>query len=496
MATTRSLLERMDGMQVGKPHIQLAFIGGLGLLFDGMDGSLVSYIMPIIKPLWHLDGAQAGLIGSSLLIGIFIGAIGAGALGDRIGRRKVMMYALALYATATVVAAFSPGWEFFFIMRVIAGIGIGAEAAIIPTFIAEFIPKKRRGFFVGAVAGFFALGYVSAALIGTTVVAGLPEGWRIGQLITAAPIVMLLWWRRVLPESPRWLLTRGRDAEAAEIVQGLEEGRLVRTRNAPVVAVKADTPKAPPLFQQAELWRHGNARRTAVIWLLWLSVTFSFYGFFVWIPSLLVAKGMTITGSFTYSLIITIAQIPGYYSAAFLNERLSRRVTIAIYLTGGAVSAFLLSQAPSEGAVLAFGSLLSFFMNGCYAGLYAYTPEVYGTRLRATGMGSASAFGRIGGITAPILIGAAYPVLGFGGVFTMVMAVLGGAALVVLVFGVSTSGRSLEEIDERASGHARAEHAGTAPPTAPAGSTTPAARLSGGAAPQAVRTGEGNNDGG
>ncbi|MFJ3958824.1 MFS transporter [Arthrobacter sp. NPDC090010] len=451
---TRSLLERMDNMPVKKPHIQLAVIGGLGLLFDAMDGSLISYLMPIIKPLWHLDGAQTGLIGSSLLIGILIGAISAGVLGDRIGRRKVMMYALLVYTCATIVAAFSQDWQFFFVMRVIAGIGLGAEGAIVPTFIAEFIPKKRRGFFVGAVAGFFALGYVAAAIIGTTVVVNVHEGWRIAQLITALPVVMLIWWRRVLPESPRWLLTRGREAEAEEIVRGLEAGRLVPTKARPSDAATSTAVKAPPLFQHLDLWRHGNARRTAVIWLLWLSVTFSFYGFFTWIPSLLVARGMNITTSFTYSLIITLAQVPGYYSAAYLNERLSRRITIAAYLIGGTVSAFLLSQSSSEGAVLAFGSMLSFFMNGCYAGLYAYTPEVYGTRLRATGMGSASAFGRIGGITAPILIGAAYPSLGFGGVFVMVMSVLGAAAVVVLVFGVSTSGRSLEEIDSAPGGPA------------------------------------------
>lgn len=447
----QSLLHRMDSMRVGRPHLQLVLIGGLGLMFDGMDGSLVSYIMPIIKPLWHLDGGQTGLIGSALLIGILIGSVLAGALGDRIGRRKVMMYALALYAVATVIAAFSPGWEFFFIMRVIAGIGLGAESAIIPTFIAEFIPKDRRGLFVGAVAGFFGLGYVCAALIGANVVAHVPEGWRIGQLITALPVLMLIWWRRTLPESPRWLLTRGMEAEARAVVDGLENGRLVPPGRLSV-AHPSSAPKSPPFFQQADLWRHGNARRTAIIWFLWLAVTFSFYGFFTWIPSLLVAKGLTITSSFTYSLIITIAQIPGYYSAAFLNERLSRRVTIAVYLAGGTVSAFLLSQGNTEGAIVAFGSMLSFFMNGCYAGLYAYTPEVYGTKLRATGMGSASAFGRIGGITAPILIGVAFPALGFTGVFVMIMAVLGIAALVVLVFGVSTSGKSLEEIDQSRTG--------------------------------------------
>lgn len=448
----------MDRMPISKPHYKLALIGGLGLLFDGMDGALVSYILPVITPLWQLQGAQTGLIGSSLLIGILVGSLAAGVVGDRLGRRKVMMYALALYAVATLAAAASQNWEMFFTFRVIAGIGIGAEAAIIPTFISEFIPASKRGLFVGSVAGFFSLGYVSAALLGTFIVAGSPDGWRIGQVITALPILLLLWWRRTLPESPRWLISRGRHSEAEETINALENGRLLPPLStsiapsftSPQTGKSSGAGKRIPLFQFAELFKHGCGRRTAILWLLWISVTFSFYGFFVWIPSLLVNNGMTMTRSFTYTLIITLAQIPGYYSAAYLNERLSRKLTIASYLAGGAVSAFLLSTSDNNAQVLIYGCMLSFFMNGCYAGLYAYTPEVYPTKLRATGMGTASAVGRIGGIAAPIIIGAGYTQLGFGGVFTMIMSVLLVAALGVLTFGVNTTGRTLEDISEEA----------------------------------------------
>ncbi|MCA4133887.1 MFS transporter [Arthrobacter sp. M4] len=455
--TEQSVISRMENMPISKPHYKLALIGGLGLLFDGMDGSLVSYILPVITPLWKLQGAQTGLIGSSLLIGIMIGALVAGVAGDRIGRRKVMMYSLALYALATVAAATSQNWEMFFVCRVIAGIGIGAEAAIIPTFIAEFIPASKRGLFVGSVAGFFSLGYVSAALLGTFVVAGHPEGWRFGQLVTAMPILLLLWWRRTLPESPRWLMSRGQLQDAEDVVTSLEQGQLKpvsgrRIVGAGEVGAGEQTATArqekPKLFQFVQLFKEGHARTTAVLWLLWISVTFAFYGFFVWIPSLLVANGMTMTKSFTYTLIITIAQIPGYYSAAYLNERVGRKFTISFYLAGGAASAFLLSNAQDNTQVLIFGCMLSFFMNGCYAGLYAYTPELYGTKLRATGMGTASAVGRIGGISAPIIIGASYTQLGFGGVFAMVTSVLLAAALGVLIFGISTKGRTLEDINK------------------------------------------------
>ncbi|MEV6234947.1 MFS transporter [Saccharopolyspora shandongensis] len=448
-----ALLARLERLPVSRPHFRLMLMGGLCIAFDGMDGSLVSYVLPAVTPLWGLAPWQTGLLGSSLLIGIMIGALSAGLAGDVIGRRRIMMYALAVYCVATVAAAFAPGWGFFFVARLIAGIGVGAEAAIIPAFMSEFVPGRIRGLFVGSIAGFFSLGYIAAALLGTFFVPAFPDGWRVAQLVTAAPLLMLLWWRRALPESPRWLIDQGRLTEAETVVAQLEE-RVERATGKPLPPVEEQAAPEPVRVEErggtgsriAGLWLGGMARRTAVLWLLWISLTFAYYGFFTWIPSLLVQQGMTMSKSFTYSLLITIAQVPGYYSAAYLSERLDRKRTIAGYLTGGAIAAFLLSQGSADAQVLIFGALLSFFMNGTYAALYAYTPEVYPTRMRATGTGVASAFGRIGGIVAPIIIGVLYASIGFGGVFTMVTGALVAGALGVLVFGVSTSGRTLEEL--------------------------------------------------
>ena len=152
--------------------------------------------------------------------------------------------------------------------------------------------------------------------------------------------------------------------------------------------------------------------------------------------------------SFEFSIIIYAAQIPGYFSAAWCNERLDRRRTIAIYLVGSAISAFVLSQVDTSAAIVAAGAVLSFFLNGVYAGLYAYTPEVFPTWVRATGTGLSSAFGRIGSITAPAIIGFFAAALGFGGVFTMTTVVLPVGVVVVLVFGLHTAGRGLEELTE------------------------------------------------
>jgi putative MFS transporter len=155
---------------------------------------------------------------------------------------------------------------------------------------------------------------------------------------------------------------------------------------------------------------------------------------------------MTVTKSFGYSIIIYLAQIPGYYSAAFICEKLDRKWTIVLYMLLGGVSAYFLSGARSDNLITLFGFCLSFFMNGTYAGIYAYTPELYPTAFRTTGMGVASSFGRIGGLCAPLIIGFTYAQIGFGGVFTITTIVLVAGALAVAILGMSTAGKSLEQI--------------------------------------------------
>ena len=202
------------------------------------------------------------------------------------------------------------------------------------------------------------------------------------------------------------------------------------------------------------------ARSTAMVWVLWFALTFAYYGFFTWIPSLLVRLGFDVTKSFDYSLIIYLAQVPGYYSAAFISEKIDRKWTITVYLAGGAVAAFLLANARDGTSITATGALLSFFMNGTYAAVYSYTPEVYPTAFRTTGTGIASAVGRIGGIAAPLVIGFTFGIIGFGGVFSLTTAVLAAAALAVLVVGVSTAGKTLEQITAEELGPAAARVVG------------------------------------
>ncbi|MEO1785035.1 MFS transporter [Thermodesulfobium sp. 4217-1] len=445
-----NILKRLERLPFGRPHFKLLFMGGLGYTFDGMDLALIAFILSPVIALWHLTNQQTGLLGSSAMLGYLFGAFSAGTLGDLIGRRKIMMYALAIYAIASIFAALSPNWYFLFWSRVAASFGTGAESAIIAPFLSEFVQSKFRGRFIGSLAGFFSFGFLFAAILGYMIVPSHSEGWRIVQLISALPILMLLWWRRALPESPRWLLQRGRSAEAEKIVAKMEESLIKQGKTLP----SFEDVKMPSFIGQkgtfiknlASLWAGGVARTTLMLWVLWFSITFAYYGFFVWIPTLLVKSGMTITKSFGYSILIYLAQIPGYYSAAFISEKFDRKWTIVLYMLLGGVSAYCLSISRSDNLIVLFGFCLSFFMNGTYAGIYTYTPELYPTSFRTTGMGVASSIGRIGGLLAPIIIGFTYSKIGFSGVFNITTLVLIIGALFVIVFGVGTKGKSLEQI--------------------------------------------------
>lgn len=446
-----TIAARIERIPLNPFHWQLLLIGGLGYTFDGLDSAVVAFVLPVLRTSWSLTSIQVGFLGSATYVGFFFGALFAGLIGDAIGRKSVMMWALVLYCAASVASAFTHEWPTFLGCRIIAGAGTRAESAIIAPFLSEFVAGRDRGRFTGSLAGFFSFGFVGAALLGYFIVPVHPEAWRWVLILTAAPIVMLLWWRRALPESPRWLASVGRDAEAEAIVTTMEQ-RAVRSGR--TLGALAKVPEAPITIgakrsffgKLAVLWAPGLRRITAMTWVMWVSITFSYYAFFTWIPSLLVASGMTITRSFGYSIAIYLAQIPGYFSAAYMNERIGRQATIASYMILGGVSAIGLAVAGTDNTVMLAGICLSFFMNGTYAGVYAYTPELFPTEVRATGMGTASSIGRIGAIVSPTLVGWLYPNFGFAGVFgtTTVVLLIGAAS--VIVMGIHTKNRSLEDI--------------------------------------------------
>jgi putative MFS transporter len=163
MSTVAARLERLP---ISGFHRKLLIIGGLGYLFDGLDSSSLAFLLPIVSKLWQLSSAQTGLVASSTYIGYFFGAFLSGVAADVIGRRRIMMSALSIYCVASFASGLVGDWHAFFVLRMIAGFGSGAEAVVIAPFLAEFVPRRDRGVFFGAVLGVISVGVMSWSVLG------------------------------------------------------------------------------------------------------------------------------------------------------------------------------------------------------------------------------------------------------------------------------------------------------------------------------------------
>jgi putative MFS transporter len=402
--------ERLDRLPFSRQHRRLLLGSGAGWALDAMDVGLVSFVMAALAVQWDLGTTTLSWIASIGFIGMALGASLGGLLADRIGRRQVFALTLLVYGLATGAAALSWSVASLLVFRFFVGLGLGAELPVASTLVSEFAPARIRGRVVVALESFWAVGWVLAALIGYFVIPLSDDGWRWALALGALPAVYAVVVRLGLPESVRFLEHRGRHAEAEAAVRRFEESAGVAAPTGPTgpagpvapapVRAGVDAPHPGP----GALWRPELRTRTASLWVVWFGVNFAYYGAFIWIPSLLVASGMDLVRSFGFTLVITLAQLPGYAVAAVLVELWGRRPTLSLFLVGSAVSALLFGRADSEGAILAAGMALSFFNLGAWGALYAISPEVYPTGLRGTGTGWAAGFGRIASVLAPLAV--------------------------------------------------------------------------------------------
>ncbi len=405
--STRS--ERLDRLPFTREHGRLVVGSGLGWALDAMDVGLISFVMAALAVQWDLGRTTLSWIASIGFVGMAIGASVGGLLADRIGRRQVFAVTLLVYGVATGLAALSWSVAALIFFRFLVGLGLGAELPVAATLVSEFAPARIRGRVVVALEAFWAVGWTLAALIGYLVVPGSDDGWRWALAIGALPALYAAVVRFGLPESVRFLEQRGRDAEAEAVVRRFEGAAAVTPPTTPAAAVATAPGPAPG---PRALWTPGRRLHTASLWMVWFGVNFSYYGAFIWLPTILVASGMDLVRSFGFTLVITLAQLPGYGVAAVLVEWWGRRPTLSLFLAGSAASAVAFGMADSTTAVVAGGMALSFFNLGAWGALYAVTPEVYPTPLRATGSGWAAGFGRIASILAPLSVP---PLLKVGG---------------------------------------------------------------------------------
>lgn len=439
------VLERLEALPLGRFHYKLLLVTGLGWLFDSMDTGLIAFILPVLAKEWGLAPGQMGLIGSIGLIGMALGAVVSGTIADRIGRKKVFTITVLLYSIASAFCALSWNYQSLLVFRFLVGFGLGGELPVAATLVSEYAPSRVRGRFIVLLESFWGLGWIAAACIAYFFIP--LYGWRMAFLIGALPALYVCLIRMHMPESVRYLLAHSRVGEARQIVVSLE--RQLHVPVAPFVSEKETVPVvAKASFR--ELWKKPFASRTIMLWLVWFGINFSYYGIFMWLPSLVFQQGFTVVKTFEYVLIMTLAQLPGYYCAAWLVDKIGRKYTLSAFLLFSGVASYFFGHASTAAALMMWGSVMSFFNLGAWGVLYTYTPEQYPTAIRALGSGWAAGFGRFGGMAAPMMVGALLArSFGFASVFYMFALVFAAVAVIVMSLGVESKQKDLESISER-----------------------------------------------
>lgn len=443
---------RLERLPMSRWHVSVRLIIGVVTFFEAFDQLLIAFSLPEISREWGLSAAGATTALTVGSIGMLFGALASGWLADRIGRVRVIALCVVITALGNLGMALSPALLPFLILRFVQGLAIGGEVPTAASYISELSRAKRRGRFVLMYEVVFPAGLAVGALVSAWIV---PHwGWRILFLIAAVPGVAAFFLQRRVPESPRWLAARGRDAEALEVMARIEDnvrrstGRPLPEPEPPVtVGDAADTVRNSSI---RDLFAGRYRRRTLVLWTIWFVGYLANYGLTSWLPTLYKQVFQLPTGTaLWYSTTASVAGLAGCILAALTIDRLGRRAVLSIGLGGTAVALLVLAVLGGTSApqLAVFSALAAMFNFAANISLYLYTPELYPTRSRALGCSLGGVLNRLGIITGPIVVA----LVSAGGtdlsaVFLTIgsIALVGG--LVAAIFAEETKGRTLEEL--------------------------------------------------
>ncbi|MCP8316128.1 MAG: MFS transporter [archaeon] len=438
----KSLTEFLDRAPLSRFHYILLIIGSLVYGFTAMNVMLISATFPAIKTYWSLDPVATMLLLSIGYVGMFIGASSCGIIADLIGRRKTLLLTISMMTVFTGLCAIAWDVLSMSILRLLAGIGLGASLPQPGVYVSEYVPAKHRGRFIGLVETAWVYGALLAIIFPFLLIP--TYGWRLTFLVAFIPLFLIPLVLRFVPESIRYLELKGRREEALSVLEKYGLIAITPDGGEPEEVSPSHSIKSA----LKEVWSPTYSRRTVVLWILWLALVYTYHGIFVWLPTAYYELGFTLVKSLSWVLVITLIQVPGYYSATFLLDRVGRKPVLVAYIGLAGLGSCLLGLATDINSILLWSSVISFFNLGAWAGLYTYTPELYPTRARGTGSGLAAGMGRIAGIFALIIT----PFLWYEGgllpTFLSFAIIHFVAALSVLILGIETKGKVLEAISK------------------------------------------------
>jgi MFS transporter, putative metabolite:H+ symporter len=423
---------RLDRLPITRLHRKVFNLIGVGMFFEGFDIYIAASVLGATYKTGFSTLEQNGFFISMTFVGMTLGALLTGFLGDRYGRQFTYQLNLLMFGAASLASAVAPDMTTLIILRFLMGLGLGAEVVVGYSMMAEFFPAEIRGRWSGVMCTLVTAGLPVSAFLAWLLVPTF--GWRVMYLLGAVGSVVAWFLRRELPESPRWLVVMGRDAEADALVLRFErEAGLASTSNLPP-APEAIVPHATgDLFQRPFL-------ASLIVGCVSLMVANTLIqGFVVWLPTFFVGQGDSIARSTGFALLMALGGPIGSALGALAADYLGRKLTI-VAVSGLAMVlsvAFVLSATSPVMPIVGF--LLTIPIYLLVAVLFAvYIPELFPTALRLRGVGICNAVGRSASILVPLLIGPLFAKLGIPGVLTVMGSALFAMCIVVVALGTET----------------------------------------------------------
>jgi MFS transporter, putative metabolite:H+ symporter len=438
------IVARLERLPTSWWQVRTRIIVGVATFFDAFDALAIASVLPVIVPLWKLTPPQIGFLISAGFLGQLVGALLFGWIAERYGRMTAMVWSIALFALMSLVCALAWDYNSFLVFRTIQGIGLGGEVPVAAVFISELAKAHGRGRFVLLYELVFPIGLVAAALLGLWIVPHL--GWQWMFVVGALPALLALVLRRLLPESPRWLAVHGRMAEA-EAAVSLIEAETQKAIGHPLPPPKPMVAAVDKPASWADLFGAFYLQRTLVAWVIWFAAYFVNYGLSIWLPTVYrTVFKLPLDVSLRYGLITQAVGLLGTLICALTIDHVGRRPWFALSFAAAAIALGALAFFPTPTAeqVLTCMTIAYFFVSTINIGVYLYTPELYPTRVRALGVGAATAWLRFASMIGPTVVGMMLAG-GLSSVFVTFAIVAAIAAVITGLFAIETKGRVLEE---------------------------------------------------
>jgi putative MFS transporter len=434
---------RLDRLPISSFHYRIFWLVGAGMFFDGYDLYIAGGVLASTVQSKFSTVPQNLQFISLTFVGMTLGALITGFVGDKMGRRFTYQINLLIFGLASLAAAFAQDMTQLIACRFVQGLGLGAEIVVGYSTLTEFVPPRTRGRWLSMMAFLVVAGFPVTALLGYLIIPAF--GWRPMFVIAGIGSLIVWYLRKNLPESPRWLESQGRTAEAEALMQSIEKESAAGGTLRPVVVPAPVPPVAamdmlkPPLLQ----------RLLVGCWVL-ITINTLIFGFVIFLPQFFLRQGLTIANSLAYTLVLSAGSLVGCAVGAYLSDAIGRRwsiigASIVTIVTGYIYARFHAGDDPA--IVLSVGFVLIVAIYVQTAILFGvYTPELFPTEIRLRANGICNTLGRGATVVSPFIVGALMTSYQLPGVVWLMIGLVLIQIVVVWAWGVEPRNRGLEEV--------------------------------------------------